>query len=73
LVRYADDFLLFAHARPVADLLMLRCRGWLARLGLTLHPQKSQVVEAHAPIRFLGRMLRATGSGARAWQVQPCC
>ncbi|MCB1628662.1 MAG: group II intron reverse transcriptase domain-containing protein [Xanthomonadales bacterium] len=59
LVRYADDFLLFARARRGAEQLKLRCGRWLAALGLALHPRKTQIVDACTPIRFLGRELVA--------------
>jgi RNA-directed DNA polymerase len=59
LVRYADDFLLFATARSAAMTLMKRCGRWLSILGLRLHPDKSRVVDAREPVRFLGKVVQA--------------
>jgi RNA-directed DNA polymerase len=57
LVRYADDFVLLTPRRPD------RARAWrdqlLGRLGLTLHPQKTRVLEArHETVAFLGHTHR---------------
>lgn len=57
LVRYADDFLLLTPRRPDRE------RVWLdqllGRLGLTLHPQKTRVLDArHETFAFLGHTHR---------------
>lgn len=57
LVRYADDFLLFAEARTAASVWMRRGARWLADLGLQLHPLKSRVTRAFQSVRFLGHDL----------------
>lgn len=59
-VRYADDFLLLAPTRRMADEGLALCRQALAALGLTLHPLKTAVRHAAAPFRFLGQWLAAT-------------
>jgi RNA-directed DNA polymerase len=58
LVRYADDFLLFAGTVRAAERLMLRCRDWLQSLGLELHPQKTRLAQAWQSVRFLGTTLQ---------------
>lgn len=58
LVRFADDFILFAAARKAAGRLQLRCGGWLQAIGLALHPHKTRLVNACRPVCFLGRSLQ---------------
>lgn len=58
LVRYADDFLLFAGTLHAAEQLMRRCHEWLQSLGLDLHPQKTRLAQAWQSIRFLGTTLQ---------------
>ena len=56
-VRFADDFLLFAHERAQAKAGLEFTRAQLARLGLRLHPRKTRVVHASEPVHFLGQPL----------------
>lgn len=58
LVRFADDFILFAAARKRARQLEIRCGRWLESIGLSLHPHKTRLVHACRPVRFLGRSLQ---------------
>jgi RNA-directed DNA polymerase len=53
-VRYADDFLLFAHSRKQIEHGTKYCKRLLAELGLELNQQKTNVVNANKGIRFLG-------------------
>lgn len=55
-VRYADDFLLFAHTRQQAEAAQEFTRRGLQRLGLRLHPRKTRVACAES-VRFLGEAL----------------
>ena len=57
-VRFADDFLLFAPDRDGALRARRFARRRLARLGLELHPDKTQVVLAGPEVRFLGQSLQ---------------
>lgn len=57
LVRYADDFVLLAPERPDRELQWVQ--RLMARLGLTLHPEKTRVVDAREePFVFLGHSHR---------------
>ena len=57
LVRYADDFVLLAPTRPDRELAWLQ--QLLARLGLTLHPEKTRVLDARRDdFAFLGHTHR---------------
>ncbi len=56
-VRFADDFLLFANARAKAEKELEFAGRQLDKLGLRLHPEKTQVVRSHPRVRFLGESL----------------
>jgi group II intron reverse transcriptase/maturase len=57
LVRYADDFVLLSVQRPERALDWLH--QFLARLGLTLHPEKTRVLDARqTDFAFLGHTHR---------------
>jgi len=57
LIRYADDFVLLAPHRP--DRAWVWLHQVLARLGLTLHPDKTRMLDARrAPFTFLGHTHR---------------
>lgn len=46
MVRYADDFVILCRGRADADRALAVVQTWLAANGLTLHPDKTRVVEA---------------------------
>ena len=55
LVRYADDFIVFARSQSEADAALALARDVLeAELGLRLHPEKTRVVAAADGFEFLG-------------------
>ena len=56
-VRFADDFLLFAPTRKQAEQARDFAARHLERLGLVLHPDKTQVVRSGPRVRFLGEGL----------------
>lgn len=57
LIRYADDFVLLTPRRPDREWAWLQ--QLIARLGLTLHPEKTRVVDARAArFAFLGHTHR---------------
>lgn len=65
LVRYADDFVVLCKTRSQADEALRRVRDILARLRLTLHPEKTRVVElglGKEGFCFLGCYLRIVRS-----------
>lgn len=68
LVRYADDFVVLCKTRKDADEAMRRLRIILERLRLTLHPEKTRIVETGLGkdgFTFLGCHLRIVRSHFR--------
>ena len=56
MVRYADDFVILCHSREEAEAALARVQTWVRENGLTLHPEKTRVVDASQPggFDFLG-------------------
>jgi len=56
MVRYADDFVLLCRSGAEATQALQRVQAWTASVGLTLHPEKTRVVDASQPggFDFLG-------------------
>lgn len=56
MVRYADDFVILCRSEAEAQRALERVQQWTASAGLTLHPQKTRIVEARATpgFEFLG-------------------
>jgi len=56
MVRYADDFVLLCRSAEEAQNALERVRAWCRDAGLTLHPEKTRVVDATQPggFDFLG-------------------
>ena len=46
MVRYADDFVLLCRSEAEAEQALRVVRDWTAQAGLTLHPEKTRIVEA---------------------------
>ena len=46
MVRYADDFVILCESRQEADKALAVVEQWASHHGLTLHPDKTQVVDA---------------------------
>ena len=46
MVRYADDFVLLCRSEAEANAALERIRKWTTEVGLTLHPEKTRVVDA---------------------------
>jgi RNA-directed DNA polymerase len=70
LVRYADDFVVLCETREQAEQAQRRAAALLESLGLTLHPDKTRVVdlrEGREGFDFLGCHLHARMSG-RLWE-----
>lgn len=64
MVRYADDFVILCRTREDAEAALAEVRDWMAEAGLTLHPDKTRLVdlEAGETFDFLGYTL---GRGTR--------
>jgi len=56
MVRYADDFVLLCHSEAEAQRALALVQQWTAAVGLTLHPEKTRIVDATQPggFDFLG-------------------
>lgn len=56
-VRYADDFLLFTDSREKAQQARDYAEIQLNKIGLKIHPQKTQIVKSNPKVIFLGEKL----------------
>ena len=55
MVRYADDFVILCRDRQTAEAALQKVQEWTAQAGLTLHPEKTRVVDAEQDgFDFLG-------------------
>ena len=56
MVRYADDFVILCRSEAEAQQALAAVRQWVNEAGLTLHPEKTRVVDASQPggFDFLG-------------------
>lgn len=56
LVRYADDFVVLCRSREEAQRALARVQTWVGENGLTLHPEKTRLVDLDEPggFDFLG-------------------
>jgi RNA-directed DNA polymerase len=56
MVRYADDFVILCRREAEAHAALAAVRAWVSEAGLTLHPEKTRVVNATQPggFDFLG-------------------
>lgn len=56
MVRYADDFVLLCKSESEAQQALAMVREWTEAAGLTLHPEKTRIVDASQPggFDFLG-------------------
>jgi RNA-directed DNA polymerase len=56
MVRYADDFVILCRSEAGAQAALDAVRRWVSEAGLTLHPEKTRVVNASEPggFDFLG-------------------
>jgi RNA-directed DNA polymerase len=55
MVRYADDFVILCRSAEGAQAALNRVQQWTAEAGLTLHPEKTRIVDANTEgFDFLG-------------------
>lgn len=56
MTRYADDFILPCSSRAEAETALAEIQTWMEAAGLTLHPEKTRIVDATTPggFDFLG-------------------
>lgn len=46
MIRYADDFVVLCHSEVAAQRALALVQQWTAEVGLTLHPDKTRIVDA---------------------------
>ena len=64
MVRYADDFIVLCRTQAEAETVLAYVRQWTAAAGLTLHPDKTRIVNAVTEgLDFLGWTFR----GSKKW------
>jgi len=55
MIRYADDFVIMCQTKEEAESALNEVRSWVTEVGLTLHPEKTRIVNARANgFDFLG-------------------
>lgn len=56
MIRYADDAVVLCRSRADAEQALTRVQQWSAQQGLTMHPEKTRIVDAtqHGGFDFLG-------------------
>ena len=56
MVRYADDLVILCRSQAEAQVALAAVKTWVSGAGLTLHPEKTRVVDARGPggFDFLG-------------------
>jgi RNA-directed DNA polymerase len=55
MVRYADDFVILCQTQEQARQALAEVQAWVREAGLTLHPDKTRIVDAATdPFEFLG-------------------
>lgn len=56
MTRYADDFIIQCRTRGEAQAVLKEVEQWVEKAGLTLHPEKTRIVDAreHGGFEFLG-------------------
>jgi RNA-directed DNA polymerase len=56
MTRYADDFIIQCRTQAEAEAVLAEVKAWAAAVGLTVHPQKTRIVDASQPggFDFLG-------------------
>lgn len=61
MVRYADDFVILCRSLEEAEVALTMVRHWVESAGLTLHPDKTHIVDAREhSFSFLGYSYRGT-------------
>ena len=59
MVRYADDFVILCRTQEEAEAALALVRDWVAENGLTLHPEKTHIVDSREKsFSFLGYSFR---------------
>jgi len=74
MVRYADDMVMLCRSQEEAEAALEKLREWMAGAGLTLHPDKTRVVDmnlADSHFDFLGYRFKRSRRGRMMRLVRP--
>lgn len=74
MVRYADDMVVLCRTQGEAEAALEMLRGWMGEAGLTLHPEKTRIVdmrERGSHFDFLGYRFVHDEKGRRMRKVRP--
>jgi RNA-directed DNA polymerase len=74
MVRYADDIVVLCQSRAEAVAALERIQQWMTATGLTLHPEKTQIVDMDAAgshFDFLGYRFRRNSNGRISRLIRP--
>lgn len=74
MVRYADDMVVLCRSQEEAGKALEKIREWMVGVGLTLHPDKTRVVDMNPPgshFDFLGYRFKRTNRGGLIKLVRP--
>ena len=74
MVRYADDMVVLCHSQEEAGKALEKIREWMTGVGLTLHPDKTRVVDMNPPgshFDLLGYRFKRTNRGGLIKLVRP--
>jgi RNA-directed DNA polymerase len=67
-IRYADDFVILCRSEAEAQQALAEVQSWLAEAGLTLHPDKTRIVDIEtSSFEFLGYHFCMTKGQHRHW------
>jgi RNA-directed DNA polymerase len=75
MVRYADDFVVLCQDRETAERALGNIQKWVEQAGLTLHPEKTKIVDAsqRGGFDFLGYHFERGRKWPRKKSVQKVC
>ena len=74
MVRYADDMVVLCRSKEEAETVLEKLREWMAGAGLTLHPDKTRVVDMNltdSHFDFLGYRFQRSRRGRMMRLVRP--
>jgi RNA-directed DNA polymerase len=73
-IRFADDLVVLCRTRAEADGAQRELTDWATEAGLTLHPEKTRIVDLNdvgACVDFLGYRFKRTRKGKLNWWARP--
>jgi RNA-directed DNA polymerase len=74
MARYADDMVVLCQSRAEAEAALERIREWMREAGLSLHPEKTRIVDmsvAGGHFEFLGYRFWRSKRGKLSRQIRP--